>query len=259
MDKWNPCPFPTHPCSFTPNHATQTSHCAHATPPQAPTHLSEHTPRYRWTHAAHARSDAQPRTQIRPARSHAHGPHAHTPPLSPADPGSARGHAPPRPGVGDGPGPGPRPFPGPRRPNPAGPRPWPLTGAGRARLPAGREVRGAAAGRPERCVPHESAAPRPHARPLGSAAACAGRRALPPLPAAGPRRPLRSCALPPRRLGGARAAPSPRPDPSAFRAQSTTGDPLCAGPCPIGKIGKLRPKHTGSQAQQLPASRAVDT
>lgn len=85
-------------------------------------------------------------------------------------------------------------------------------------------------------------------------------RALPPLPAAGPRRPLRSCALPPRRLGGVRAAPSPRPILPLPQAFWMASDPLSSGFSPISKIGTLRPKLTQRVRPSISASsRAPDT
>lgn len=192
--------------------------CTRTASATARTH-SGATPRDTQTHAAHARSDARPPT---------HGESlVHSRPGLPRTPSPAvpRRVADARAGTRTpsarlwvtAPPPGPRPFPGPVLP---GPGPRPLTGARAARLPAGGAARGPVGGRPERRVPHESAAPRPHARPFGSAAACAGPRALPPLPTAGPRRPLRSCALPPRWPGGRPAATAWRPHPSARRSPS---------------------------------------
>lgn len=123
---------------------------------------------------------------------------AHTRPLSPADPGARARRAGTRaalgPAVGDGPAARPPPLPRPRGPVPLGPGLRPLTGAAGSAAGGGR-ARGAGAGRSGGS--YRSWRRRGHtlARSLFRRRLCGPRaRALPPLPAAGPRRPLRSCA-----------------------------------------------------------------
>lgn len=194
------CPALTHTKLHHPT--TPTLRGAHApTRPQARAHSCEHTKRDRWTRRPRTLGRTAGDT-LRHARSRASRPPACTPArCPPRSLGRVRGHArPARPESGWLPR-GPASAPSPARAGPirSGPGPRPLTGSRAGSAAVGRTgARSAGAVGPTRVG--GAAAARSSAgfrRRLRGPA-----RALPPLPAAGPRRPLRSCALPPRRLGG---------------------------------------------------------
>lgn len=253
MDKWQPCPLAPH--SFTPNPTITTLPCAHApTRPQARAHSCEHTRRDRWTR--------RPRTLRRTARdtlkAHARPdlPRAHPPALPRGASGARAGARTPLlgPGVGDCPAARPPPL---SRPAPVrsgrAPAPGHSPARRRARLRAEGPAHGPAGGRQEQWVPHELAAPRPHAGPLGSAAACAGPRARSrPSPPRGRAAPCARARCRHAGSGGDGAAPSPRADLPLSQAR------LAEDPLPIFKLGKLRPRLTQRVRPNMSPSQALD-
>lgn len=162
-------------------------------------HTPANTPGVAQGHAAHARSDARPGTHSRLARSRSPRPPACTPARSPPRSlGRAGGHAHLlRPVWVTAPRPSPRPFPSPIRLGP-GPQATHRLAGGLGCRRGDRRAAGGSGGS------HTSWRRRSRTLAVGFRRLLRGpARALPPLPAAGPRRPLCSCALPPRRLGGA--------------------------------------------------------
>ena len=201
------------------------------------------------THArTHGRGHTQTRTLTRVPTSR-----VHTRPLSPTEPRArARARAPrsarewvtaPRPGL--------RPFPGPRRPDPVGPRPQAthrLAGGLGCRREDRRTVGGSGGSytswRRRSCTLVRWVPP-PPARARARAPAPPRRGAAPP-PAL-----VRAAAT--QALGGARAGPSPRPDPL------TLPSPLSRGPPPHFKAGETEAQITQRVRSSIsPSSRALD-